>query len=115
MKVPADLYQRSKMRYRGVKRPCYPQGASLRRVNKSGHIRCNGDFVFLTGSLAGYDVGLESLEDGTLSVWFYKLRLLSLAHIDGCWRVMPETEPPPLFAKKEETPKDTDEKSMSVL
>lgn len=115
MKVPADIYQRSKMRYRGVKRPCYPQGMSLRRVDKSGHIHCNGDMVFLTGSLAGYDVGLEPLEDGTLVVWFYKLRLLNLALIDDCWRVMPEPEPPPRLAEKEETKKDTDEKQRLAL
>lgn len=74
MQVPGDLYRRSTRRFRGPKRPCYPPGCELRRVDHSGHVRILGAKLFVAGGLRGHDIGLQAVDE-RYRVWFYDLDL----------------------------------------
>lgn len=76
MRTPAEIYHPSSRRYRGPRAYCYPAGFEVRKVSHSGHIRLNGPMRFISGALAGYDVGLEALAGvGNHRVWFYDMDL----------------------------------------
>lgn len=58
-KVPAELYVKSP-RKPVVQVPSY-RGCTVRRVSRTGAVRLNSDRAFLSGALAGFVVGLQSL------------------------------------------------------
>ena len=72
-KVPAAIYQKSP-RPPVVRRPSY-LGCAVRRVSHTGSVRLNSDRAFLSGSLAGYVVGLQSLGGIKYRVRFYEYDL----------------------------------------
>lgn len=74
MRTPAEVYVRSPRRYTGVTLPAYPANHALRRVNRTGCIHYSGKTVFISSSLAGFDVAVRQ-KAGRLSVRFYGLRL----------------------------------------
>ena len=74
MRTPAEVYVRSPRRYRGVTLPTYPGNHARRRVNRVGCIRYSGRVVFISSSLAGFEIAVR-LKAGCLSVRFYSLRL----------------------------------------
>ena len=74
MRTPAEVYVRSVRRYRGVTLPTYPLNHARRRVNRVGCIRYSGKIVFISSSLAGFEIAAR-LKAGRLSVRFYGLRL----------------------------------------
>ena len=57
----------------------YP-GMATRLVDKNGKLSWKNQKVFLTGSLAGWEVGLQRTEKGQLEIWFGRLLL---GHLDA--------------------------------
>ena len=75
MKTPAEIYVPSAQRWSGTpEQISYPK-MSTRKVNGSGKIRHEGEAVFVSQALAGWDVGLATREDGNLDVYFARLLL----------------------------------------
>ena len=75
MRVPSELYVPSPRRYRGVRTPNYPRTHAVRRVTKHGCVRYLGRTVFVSESLAGYDIAVRRANGGRLAIRFYDLRL----------------------------------------
>jgi transposase InsO family protein len=75
MKTPADLYVRSPRRYRGIRLPTYPKTYAVRRVTMHGCVRYLGRTIFVSESLAGYDLAVRRSHAGRLAVRFYDLPL----------------------------------------
>jgi hypothetical protein len=74
MKTPADVYVRSSRKYRGITVPQYPSNLARRRVSRLGCVHFAGKSIFISASLAGYDVAVRK-KAGRLYVRFYGLRL----------------------------------------
>jgi transposase InsO family protein len=75
MATPASLYTRSRRSYRGVRATSYPASYAIRRVTRQGCVRYAGKTVFISESVAGYDVAVRKTRLGRLSVRFYELDL----------------------------------------
>jgi transposase InsO family protein len=75
MRCPAEVYQRSERRYEGTPEDVSYPGMESRRVSKIGTIQWAGQVLFITGSLAGWSVGLKPGVCGRLEVWFGRLLL----------------------------------------
>lgn len=72
MATPASLYVTSpRVMPEPLPDPCYAGHLEVRRVGKSGSFRWRGGFVFLTTVLRHEYVGLEEVDEGLWSVWFY--------------------------------------------
>lgn len=75
MKTPSALYVRSSRRYRGIRVPVYPATYAIRRVTKQGCVRYAGRSVFVSESIAGFDVAVRKTKLGRLKARFYELDL----------------------------------------
>ena len=79
MRCPAELYRDSARRYnRAEVQLSYP-GMANRMVDKNGMLSWKDQKVFLTRSLAGWQVGLQGTQKDQLEVWFGRLLL---GHLD---------------------------------
>jgi len=79
MRCPAELYRDSSRRYRAAEVQLSYPGMATRLVDKNGKLSWKKQKVFLTGSLAGWQVGLQRTEKGQLEIWFGRLLL---GHLD---------------------------------
>jgi putative transposase len=79
MRCPAELYRDSSRRYRATEVQLSYPGMATRLVDKNGKLSWKNQKVFLTGSLAGWEVGLQRTEKGQLEIWFGRLLL---GHLD---------------------------------
>ena len=75
MKVPADVYKRSKLSYQEVENIEYPQEYFTRKVASTGIVGINNRQIFITSALSGWNVGLKYLSESRMEVWFDYLRL----------------------------------------
>jgi len=76
MKTPAKLYRLSPRLYTGERsQVVYPAHFQVCPVRRNGDIRFAGGRRFVSESLAGWPVGIESLEEGRIRVWFADLCL----------------------------------------
>lgn len=76
MKRPADVYERSERRYEECEMEIgYPVNYLERKVSSSGEISLWKRQIFLTSSLAGWNIGLKPCNDDQLDVYFDYLRL----------------------------------------
>ena len=75
MKVPADVYKPSSLRYREVENIDYSQDYIVRRVDTCGRIGINNKHIFISTALRGWNVGLKYLSDRCMEVWFDYLRM----------------------------------------
>ncbi len=75
MKVPAEVYKPSSLRYREVENIDYSQDYIVRRVDTSGRICIQHKYIFISTSLSGWNVGLKYLSDQCMEVWFDYLRM----------------------------------------
>ena len=82
MRCPAELYRDSARRYNGAEVPLSYPGMARRLVDKNGILSWNQQKVFVTRSLAGWEVGLQRTEKGQLEVWFGRLLLGYLDAVD---------------------------------
>ena len=75
MRCPAEFYQPSKRKYDGTPDElAYPQ-MSTRRVSPKGLIKLDGQSLFLSSALAGWNIGLKPLAQDKMQVWFGRLLL----------------------------------------
>src|SRR5580693_3933078 len=79
MRCPAELYRDSSRRYRAAEVQLSYPGMATRLVDKNGKLSWKNQKIFLTGSLAGWEVGLQRTEKGQLEIWFGRLLL---GHLD---------------------------------
>jgi putative transposase len=79
MRCPAELYCHSVRRYNGAEVQLSYPGMATRLVDKNGKLSWKEQRVFLTSSLAGWQVGLQGTQKGQLEVWFGRLLL---GHLD---------------------------------
>jgi putative transposase len=76
MRIPVEVYERSARAYDpAAVELSYPTGYLQRRVGGSGQLTLGKRKIGLSLALAGYDVGLESVDDGKYAVWFGRLSL----------------------------------------
>jgi putative transposase len=72
MKCPAQVYERSARKYEGTPEDLEYRMES-RKVAKWGSITLGSRLIFISGSLAGWSVGLEECGGGKIKVWFGRL------------------------------------------
>lgn len=95
MKTPAEVYVRSTRSYLGIKSPRYTANHAIRRVNRIGCICYQGKTIFISASLAGFDVAVRR-RASRLAVRFYEL---SLGFFD--FALAPPHHPPRLVSLAE--------------
>lgn len=79
MRTPGEVYTNSPRPYRGTPDQLeYPAGYLDRKVGHHGEIVMEGHRIFLTAALAGWNVGLKRLQDGTYALYFGGLCLGSI-------------------------------------
>lgn len=72
MDTPAEHYQRSQRAMpRKMPEPDYPAEAAVRRVRQNGEIKWNGDFIYISKTLAGEAVAALETDDGEWALHFY--------------------------------------------
>src|ERR1700674_471059 len=79
MRCPAELYRDSSRRYSAAEVQLSYPGMATRLVDKNGKLSWKDQKIFLTSSLAGWQVGLQRSEKGQLEIWFGRLLL---GHLD---------------------------------
>jgi transposase InsO family protein len=79
MRCPGEVYRNSTRPYQGSPQELIYPGMAQRRVHKNGYISWQDQRLFLSGSLAGWTVGLKAAGRELIEVWFAKLLL---GHID---------------------------------
>jgi putative transposase len=94
MMTPASLYSRSPRRFRGIRPPVYPSTYAVRQVSQRGCVHYLNRLLFVSESIAGYDVGLRKARQGQLAVRFYDLSL-GLFDLASA----PAHHPPPLVSR----------------
>ena len=75
MKCPSELYRASERKYEGTPEDLEYRQMCSRRVSACGTIKLDGQSIFLSGALAGWSVGLKSIAQDRLEVWFGRLLL----------------------------------------
>jgi len=95
MRTPAEVYVRSTRSYLGIRSPSYPPNHAVRRVSHRGCIRYQGKTIFISASLAGFDVAVRR-RASRLAVRFYDL---SLGFFD--FALAPPHHPPRLVSPTE--------------
>lgn len=71
MRTPSELYKRSQKHYNGTPTSiAYDASMVVRRVRLSGEIKVNSNEIFISQSFAGLDLGLRSIENDRVEVWF---------------------------------------------
>jgi len=72
--TPATHYVHSSRPFRGPRCAVYP-GCQVRKVATTGIVKCKGKRFRVGQGLAGFDVGLLPLGEGTFRLFFYELNL----------------------------------------
>ena len=75
MRVPSECYAPSKQRWQGPPDALHYPGMATRRVQKNGVFRHEGQPIFLSQALRGWDVGLRRTDEGRFEVFFAQLLL----------------------------------------
>jgi len=74
MRTPGELYVPSARQYHGTPETLEYRTMGSRKVNASGLIKWKAERYFLSTSLAGWNVGLQSVTEG-INVWFGRVLL----------------------------------------
>ena len=74
MKCPGQVYVKSERKYEGLPALEYA-GMEKRRIMKHGRLVWEGETIFISSALGGWDVGLKRVQDHRLEVYFADLRL----------------------------------------
>lgn len=76
MQTPSEVYTKSRRRFIGENFQIeYPQTFEVRKVDFTGCFKRRNTKLFLSTALAGWDIGLESREDGSIKIWLAELCL----------------------------------------
>jgi len=73
MKVPGEVYRRSKKRQTRINFAVYPSEFITETVSKSGCILLEGNCVYISTVFAGLDVGIQKDSAGLIKIWFCDL------------------------------------------
>src|SRR5260221_12927586 len=73
MRCPGEVYQNSTRPYQGTPQELIYPGMVQRRVDKNGYMSWQDQRLFLSGSLAGWSVGLKAAGGGVIEEWVSKL------------------------------------------
>ena len=92
MATPAEVYRPSERTYRGTPESIEYAGMETRRVPSNGMIGYMGNYIRISTTLGGWDVGLLPLREGLVEVWFAKLLI---GHIDPSTASFKAMRPPP--------------------
>lgn len=79
MKRPSEVYSNSTRIWSGTPDDIDYGGMAVRRVQKTGTIRYEGEFIAISVALRGWSVGLSPRADGLIEVWFAELLV---GHLD---------------------------------
>lgn len=79
MKRPAEVYENSTRGWLGTPDDIDYGAMDVRRVQKTGTIRYEGEIIGISASLRGWSVGLSPRSDGLIEVWFAGLLV---GHLD---------------------------------
>jgi transposase InsO family protein len=74
MRTPRELYTSSARKYHGTPQALHYEAMGSRKVDASGMIKVEAERYFLSTSLAGWTVGLQTVAEG-LNVWFGRVLL----------------------------------------
>jgi transposase InsO family protein len=70
-KAPASMYRTSAREYPAkLSEVAYPQAFKVRQVKKNGDFKWQGKELYLSGALAGEQVGLKEIDDGIWKIYF---------------------------------------------
>jgi putative transposase len=75
MRCPGEVYQNSPRRYEGLPRSLEYAGMETRRIMASGRLVWQGQTLFISSALQGWDVGLQPCGPDRWEVYFAQLRL----------------------------------------
>ena len=75
MRCPAEVYTRSTRAFTGQVEDLNYPGMRHLRVTNAGCITLRSQWIFISGALAGWSVGLEPITETLWDVWFGRLRL----------------------------------------
>jgi transposase InsO family protein len=76
MKVPADVYCKSKTKYPGEYIELrYGKGFKRRYVNDRGYINFDNKRIFIGNPFNGYNVGIKESVDKPMEIWFSDMKL----------------------------------------
>jgi len=75
MKCPAQVYSKSDRKYEGTPDNLEYKGMDSRKVAKWGSISWGSHWIFISGALGGWSVGLEPCSEAKHNVWFGRLLL----------------------------------------
>lgn len=76
MKTPAQIYQKSEVKYEEVLgEPNYPIGYMTRKINKHGEVKISKVSYPVSSSLRGLTVGIQPNSDGTFTIWLHEFPL----------------------------------------
>jgi putative transposase len=78
MKTPAEVYKATRRMRRQMPRVAvatYPEGATLRRVVRTGYFTWQGRTIFVSRALRGYSIAVICGPDGQSKVMFHQLVL----------------------------------------
>lgn len=80
MRCPAEVYARSPRTFSGQIDDLNYPGMRPLRVTNAGCINLREQWIFISGALAGWSIGLEAISETIWNVWFGRLRI---GQIDG--------------------------------
>ncbi|MFO1459774.1 MAG: hypothetical protein U1G08_10210 [Verrucomicrobiota bacterium] len=75
MKTPAEVYRPSPRSFEGTPEALDYEGREIRRVLAHGKISFHGHGIYISGALAGWDVGLGDQHGERIELWFAHLLL----------------------------------------
>jgi len=75
MRMPAEVYQSGTRPWKGTPEEISYPGMMTRKINASGHLKYEGEMIFVSHALNGWQIGLKARKDGTLDVYFSRLLL----------------------------------------
>jgi len=75
MRVPSECYAPSKQVWKGTPEAIAYPGMATRRVKKNGVFQHEGQPIFLSQALRGWDIGLRRCAEGRFEVFFSQLLL----------------------------------------
>lgn len=101
-RVPANLYRKSRRRYRGrLAQPTYPRRWLKRRVTASGYVRWRGRLRVIGRAFGGQDIGFKPVAHGVHEAYLAHHLIGILVDTDpggmrpASWSKTPDTGPTP--------------------
>lgn len=86
MKTPAEIYEKSRIKYHGTPELLeYPITFLTRKVNKNGYVKLNKRQYMVSTSLRRLSVGLQENENGEYVVWLGEFPLGTIVPQMGCF------------------------------